>query len=104
MLGLSAALAALLTAYVRAEGKALGAPQQYCGPMAKPQRMLVVASLSLFCGLVPSQWQPSFRIVGVEFGIVGAGLVAIAAGGVWTGWRRLQRIACQVATRYPTRA
>jgi phosphatidylglycerophosphate synthase len=41
-LGWAAALAAVLTAYVRAFGGALGKPQDFCGPIAKPQRMFVV--------------------------------------------------------------
>ena len=36
------AILALLTAYVRALGGALGMPQDFSGPMAKPQRMAVV--------------------------------------------------------------
>ena len=33
---------ALLTAYVRLLGGALGQPQRFTGPLAKPQRMFVV--------------------------------------------------------------
>src|SRR5262249_50120286 len=39
VLGYLAACAALFTAYVRTMGKAAGASQEYCGPMAKQQRM-----------------------------------------------------------------
>src|SRR5258708_5113414 len=55
-LGFSAALAAVLTAYVRAQSNAVGAPQEYCGPMAKPQRMVIMAGLALICGVVPMRW------------------------------------------------
>jgi phosphatidylglycerophosphate synthase len=54
ILGFAAACVALFTAYVRAMGKAAGAPQEYCGPMAKPQRMALM------------DWLPS---IGNRFGI-----------------------------------
>jgi phosphatidylglycerophosphate synthase len=38
-LGWMAATAAVLTAYVRAFGASLGRGQDFCGPLAKPQRM-----------------------------------------------------------------
>ncbi|HEX5122546.1 MAG TPA: CDP-alcohol phosphatidyltransferase family protein, partial [Rhodanobacteraceae bacterium] len=41
-LGWLAALLAALTAYVRATGGALGLPQDFRGPMAKPHRMAVL--------------------------------------------------------------
>jgi phosphatidylglycerophosphate synthase len=40
----SAALLAVLTAYVRALGGSLKMPQDFSGPMAKPQRMFVVTA------------------------------------------------------------
>lgn len=49
-LGLVAALLAVLTAYVRAMGKVAGAHQEFCGPMAKPQRMFLVTIMALFLG------------------------------------------------------
>jgi phosphatidylglycerophosphate synthase len=45
-LGWSGALLAVLTAYIRALGTSLGAPQDFRGPMAKPHRM---ATLTLAC-------------------------------------------------------
>lgn len=50
-LGLLAALVAVLVAYVRAEGTVVGASQQYCGPMAKPERMVIILLAALHCGL-----------------------------------------------------
>lgn len=41
-LGWMAAAAAVLTAYVRAFGASLGQGQDFCGPLAKPQRMFVL--------------------------------------------------------------
>jgi phosphatidylglycerophosphate synthase len=61
-LGYLAALAAVLTAYVRALGKTAGAPQIYLGPMAKPQRMFLV-TLCALAGLgLPSAWLDVARL------------------------------------------
>ena len=46
--GYLAALAAVFTAYVRAIAKVAGGPQDYCGPMAKPQRIFVVTLCAVF--------------------------------------------------------
>ena len=46
-LGMAAALAAMATAYVRALGKAAGAPSEFCGPMAKQQRMFLVTIVAV---------------------------------------------------------
>lgn len=50
-LGWAAAVAAVMTAYVREVGKAAGAPADFSGPMAKPHRMFwitMAALISLF--------------------------------------------------------
>jgi phosphatidylglycerophosphate synthase len=56
-LGLAAALAAMATAYIRAVGKAAGAPSDFSGPMAKQQRMALATALGVWCGLAPVGWQ-----------------------------------------------
>jgi phosphatidylglycerophosphate synthase len=100
-LGFLAALAAVFTAYIRAEGKVAGAAQHYCGPMAKPARMFIVFSLSLYSGLTPASWQPSAEIGGQTFGLMAMGLGVIALGGIITAARRLKRIAGEVSKAYP---
>jgi phosphatidylglycerophosphate synthase len=87
-LGLGAALAAMLTAYVRAVGKVAGAHQDFSGPMAKPQRMFLITLLALFSAFAPGRWQ---NISGVP--LVNIVLVVIIVGSVGTAWRRLARIA-----------
>ncbi|MGL4666694.1 MAG: CDP-alcohol phosphatidyltransferase family protein, partial [Saezia sp.] len=42
VLGLCAALVAVLTAYIRALGVSMGTPAYFCGPMAKQHRMALV--------------------------------------------------------------
>lgn len=85
-LGYLAALAAVFTAYVRAMAKIAGAPQDFGGPMAKPQRMFVVTVVSLYHAATPSDWQPAW-------GLASIALAVIAAGGLLTAVLRLRRAA-----------
>lgn len=55
-LGWAAALCAVFTAYVRAQGRAAGAPQDFRGPMAKPQRMVVVSACAFAVAVLPVEW------------------------------------------------
>jgi len=84
-LGYTAACAALLVAYVRAVGRAAGAPQEFGGVMAKQRRMFIVAAVALYLGLAPQRWQPEW--------MAAAALAVILAGCVWTVLWRLGRIA-----------
>ncbi len=59
-LGMAAACSAVLVAYVRAQAVAAGAGQDYCGPMAKPERMQIMALACLLMGLVPMAWRTGF--------------------------------------------
>ena len=97
VLGYLATCAALLTAYVRAMGKATGAPQEYCGPMAKQQRMALVTCVALYGGLTPAGWQP---ILGGR-GLIAAGLLVVALGSLLTALRRLVRIAANLRRNKP---
>ena len=58
-LGFVAAILAVFIAYIRVQGKVAGAPQDFGGPMAKPQRMFALTLLALYCGLAPPGWQPA---------------------------------------------
>lgn len=86
-LGYLATITALFTAYVRAEGKVAGAPQEYCGPMAKQHRMAVLTAAAVYAGLAPKGWQPNLWGGGA---ISIALLVIVLLGGVTTV-RRLAR-------------
>lgn len=94
VLGFAAACVAVFTAYIRATGKAAGAPQQYCGPMAKPQRMALLTAVSLYCGIAPASWQ--FPSGNSGFGMVTISLWLIVIGGLITSIRRLARIAAHL--------
>jgi phosphatidylglycerophosphate synthase len=89
-LGYLAACVALFTAYVRAMGKAAGARNEFCGPMAKQQRMFTVTVVAVYCGLAPADWQPHDD---AGRGIMAVGLLAIVVLGLVTALRRLWRIA-----------
>ena len=83
VLGLVATIFAIFVAYLRAQGKVAGAHQEFCGPMAKQQRMATVTIAAIACAVVPgaSDWQiPMFA------------LWVIIAGCIVTIIRRLQRI------------
>ena len=90
-LGYLAAVAALFTAYVRAEGKVAGAHQEFCGPMAKPQRMAVMTMAALYAGLAPAAWQ--LRLTSWPgLSTMAMALLLITSGSALTSLRRLLRI------------
>lgn len=92
VLGFSAACAALFTAYVRAQAIAAGAPNDFCGPMAKPHRMAVVTAAALYMAAAPAAWRLHWG-PGGAWGVMAAALLAILAGTLWTSVRRLRRAA-----------
>jgi hypothetical protein len=83
---------AIFTAYVRAAGKIAGAPNEFCGPMAKQHRMLVITIACLYSVVVPRSWQ-IFHFDNLEIGVMALALGVIIAGCLVTVGRRLQRIA-----------
>ncbi len=63
-LGWAAAVAAVMTAYVREVVRAAGAPADFSGPMAKPHRMFVMTVAALAAAAVPL-WADDFALPGV---------------------------------------
>ena len=88
--GYIAVCIAILTAYVRAVGKAAGASNLFVGPMAKPQRMFVLTIVALLMAALPGNWRPSWGDQHTSFATVG--LVLIIVGGLLTILRRLALI------------
>jgi len=84
--GLIAALFAVFVAYVRMTAVTVGAPNDYCGPMAKPQRMALVTGLAVYMGLTPGAWRWSWG----ETRLV---LLVMIGGGLLTALIRLRRAA-----------
>jgi phosphatidylglycerophosphate synthase len=105
-LGLWAAILAVLTAYVRAQGKAAGAPNDFCGPMAKQHRMAVItlsAVMAAIMTLLPVNffihdtylklpWLLVWEVSG-DAGVMSLGLAIIIVGCCFTVLRRLYRMA-----------
>jgi phosphatidylglycerophosphate synthase len=90
-MGWAAAVAALMTAYVRALGASVGSGQDFSGPMAKPQRMwLVMAG-----GLIAS----GEAIAGLPARAMPIALAAIAAGAFLTTARRSIRLIRKLESR-----
>ncbi len=83
-IGFTAALLAVFVAYVRAMAKSIGAPNDFCGPMAKPQRMALATSLSAYMAFSPQGWR-------LEFGEATLILGLVAIGCMVTAIRRLSR-------------
>src|SRR4029450_2738329 len=91
-LGYIATILAIFTAYVRAAGKIAGAPNEFCGPMAKQHRMLVVTLICVYAAITPRSWQ-MITFNNSQIGLMTLGLVVIVAGCVITVIRRVARIA-----------
>jgi phosphatidylglycerophosphate synthase len=91
-LGYIATILAIFTAYVRAAGKIAGAPNEFCGPMAKQHRMLVVTLICLYSAITPRSWQ-MITFTESHIGLMTVGLAVIVLGCVITVVRRLSRIA-----------
>lgn len=92
VLGVTCAVLALLTAYLRLLAGSLGLPQHFSGPMAKPQRM---AALTFVClaGAV------EVVVTGTPQWALGVGLGVIAAGTLITAISRVRRTAADARAR-----
>lgn len=90
-LGWSAGTLAVLTAYVRLLGGAMGTPQFFTGPMAKPHRM---ATLTVACIL--STFEP---LVGWHGQLIALALGVIVAGACVTFARRTAQIVAALKAR-----
>ncbi len=90
-LGWAAAVLAVITAYVRALGASMGAGQQFIGPMAKQQRMAVMAATCVVGAFAPI-WPLLARMIPVA-------LTLIILGCVITIIRRCHRIAQEMESK-----
>ncbi len=87
--GYLAACFAILTAYIRAVGKAAGVSNLFLGPMAKQHRMTVIIATCIFMAVCPTRWLPNYH----GWGIISAALLVVIVGSIATCVRRIQRIA-----------
>src|SRR5437660_2105669 len=91
-LGYIATILAIFTAYIRAAGKIAGAQNEFCGPMAKQHRMLIITLICLYSAVTQRSWQIiSFN--DSQIGLMTLGLAVIIVGCVITVFRRISRIA-----------
>jgi phosphatidylglycerophosphate synthase len=97
-LGCLAACLALFIAYLRAEGKVAGAHQEYCGPMAKQQRMMIITAAAVLSAFVPAGWTVG---PGPNWGVLSLALWLVLLGGLVTVVRRLTRIAAALRRARP---
>jgi phosphatidylglycerophosphate synthase len=91
-LGYIATILAIFTAYVRAAGKIAGGPNEFCGPMAKQHRMLVITLVCLYSAITPRSWQ-MITFNDSQIGLMTLALAVIVLGCVITVIRRVGRIA-----------
>ena len=91
-LGYVATILAIFTAYVRVAGKIAGSPNEFCGPMAKQHRMLLITIACLYSVVVPRSWQV-LHFDNRSIGVMSVALFVIIAGCVITVLRRFKRIA-----------
>lgn len=87
-LGWTAALLAVLTAYVRELGRGLGFPADFAGPMAKPHRMFALTVTCVISAVEP--------VWGGHGQVLLIGLTVIALGSVWTLGRRTRTLALRL--------
>jgi len=86
--GWAAAAAAVLTAYVRELGRALGQPADFGGPMAKPQRMALLTAAAI-AAIFEGRW-------GWRGETLAGALVLIAIGAAMTAAVRTGRLAARL--------
>ena len=79
-LGWAAGLGAVMTAYVRTLGAAIGAPVDFRGPMAKQHRMALMTFACLITAIEPLLWECGWVFI--------AALVMIVLGCMITVVRR----------------
>lgn len=90
-LGWCGALLAALTAYIRVLGGALGLPQDFRGPMAKPHRMALLTVGCLLAVPEHARW-------GTQYALSGA-LALLVAGSLATCATRTRAIARSLTSR-----
>ena len=74
-LGWCGALLAITTAYIRALGGALGLPQDFRGPMAKPHRMAVLTAACLLGAVEGYLWRSHHALRAALWVIAGGALL-----------------------------
>jgi phosphatidylglycerophosphate synthase len=87
-LGWLAGTFAVLTAYVRVLGGALGLKQSFAGPMAKQHRMAIMTFSSILTAVETTVFHTEYVLI--------AALTIIAAGSLWTTFSRAARVVVEL--------
>ena len=87
-LGWAAAVAAVMTAYVREVGHTAGAPADFSGPMAKPHRMFVMTMAALLAASTPLWAADAAPVIGR---IIYIALWIVVVGSTLTALNRARR-------------
>jgi phosphatidylglycerophosphate synthase len=90
-LGWAAGVAAVLTAYIRLLGGALGVTQHFCGPLAKPHRMAVLTAACLL-----SELEVAYGYAGR---VLAVALAVVVVGSLLTFVRRTRLVVRELAAR-----
>jgi phosphatidylglycerophosphate synthase len=91
-LGWAAAVAAVMTAYVREVGRAAGAPADFSGPMAKPHRMFAMTMAALIAASTPLWFSSSLPGDATMTGrIIEVALWIVLIGSTFTALNRARR-------------
>jgi hypothetical protein len=88
-LGWLAAVLAVLTAFVRVLGGALGLPPNYAGPLARQQRMYLVTFGAIAAGVQNAIFRPGWAMV--------PALLLVVIGTGWTLARRAEALVRQLS-------
>lgn len=80
ILGWSAALFAVLTAYVRTLAASIGAPANFTGPMAKQHRMALLTAACVITSVEQYYWQHDLTML--------TAMIVLNVGCIITVWRR----------------
>lgn len=88
VLGWAAAAMAVLTAYTRELGRSCGLPADYCGPMAKPQRMALVTGAAVL-GCFEGLWAGQGGLLTLTLWVLVMGTTATVFR---RGWRIVSRL------------
>jgi phosphatidylglycerophosphate synthase len=92
VLGWAAAVAAVMTAYVREVGRAAGAPADFSGPMAKPHRMFVMTMAALVAATSPLWFDSSDASDATKPGrTIAVALWIVLIGATFTALNRARR-------------
>ncbi|MFO1064342.1 MAG: CDP-alcohol phosphatidyltransferase family protein [Pirellulales bacterium] len=96
-LGWAAAVMVVFVPYVRMMAVSAGAPNDFCGPMAKPQRMALVTGLAVAMAVLPDWLQSVANKPHLSW--VNLVLVIVVVGCCITSVRRLSRAAKWLRSR-----